>query len=1183
MKRTNLLTQMGRSILVFTLCVSMLSFHAAEVLAQEQGNLTAVDQNLVDADKKAADNANHDAEAAAEGKPNKTNCSKMSDVADENFDSMIAFEEGFQAQQLDELQRLRDQQDSLMGQLGAATGTALTDAETAGELDGALSIEAAKELQAKSEMWKARAAAAKIKRDKAKADTITWERRYQVLRAKCNGIRVYTCTSADVDARDAAYAKWQQAVRDYERYRREYRYAVNQHKRVGSALSSTANQEATGGATDDMKDNDAMMAQSHAISGISDSGELTGPLQQNDEAIVSLYNSTTASAERMAEIQERKLYQAELRSQHNADYRLYEMALDTFDTNKDLPYLTKNASGFHAHASAMKNLEVMAFAGAAVKNFRCTKHRDSEVDSKSYHLFKAASATYLMAEINDTAYYSDTAECRAYEDFTTDDKDLQVRSVERAVNMYDEAFEAVCLKIDPTDPALKKECDEHVEQIIGHSGFKDEDGEIIRSREVALMMYENALDAAMSELQDKSKKVMTAVQNVKKGEEWIKSTRNKILQTIAIYTIQKILKYYNITLCSACGPWCGGCCAGCPQWPIWKVLEYASYAYWMWLIWDLAQAIKYTRNWKRKRYHARHFTHLVCNQGEAFAEENQILNKSVEAKQSVQDQQDARREEVLQMLQSKVQSDPMKYNYDPMIMKSLIARLEKTKSRADASIIALDITRHLDGEIKSLPYDAELPNEFEVSEKLAELGLKVKAKLLTGANIFVDLIVAPAQAEYEQPDTFDGTGAKVAKDDLLAAGLGVKYGGESFAFFLTTRNEAWQDLALDVTSSNIRVSSPVPYMETESGMVPLDNLSEKDKTGFPLPDTRIITIQNMITRVNESMAMMNMALEEIAAQRSKYVMLLEKMKQNFKLDQIGMDETEEQTVTQVKGQCMTLDGNGGFTQDPECKCRESGACANFIFPTLGALSGASGSSNLVTDTANSLTSGDLNGAGVGAGGLAKNALRTKNNILKSTKDLEKNGGKSFRDLAAAQRQASQQNTYEKYKNRNPLTASMEKGGSLFNFKRSTRYTGIRDESGKNGKKDSNANTKIASSSLMKGGKGLKGNKGKSDKSNKPQGINIDFDYDDSDLDSGMLGPDGLPLGGSGIGDGSGKKGKNGEELYGANGRRNGHKRSMRKRKDFTQVNKNRQLSIFRIISSRYKKTAYPIIFEKQAL
>jgi hypothetical protein len=1158
-----------------------------------------------------------------------TSCRSAHDASIDNYERLVQFRETMLDQRLGDIAEVRNRISGMTTDLGQAetlydsNGVAVSSTTASGNhsynedsIDGIAGRGIASAEAGASQGTVGNTADSNVtnvandaltsaQRDRDQKAAIVRERQTQVNEA-CSG-STYRNTS---DACRSARTSLTQAQNAYRAADQHYRRTASSMTNEGAANQSVSTR-------DQAQANDRAQEASHSISGATASGELSGPLYEANQRLIGLYNSSTAEAAELATAQVEHLRELELQSKFNSDYRLYEMAVDSFPVDELNGILNSgggvgDGSSFNPKLMAVSNLKVMSGAGAAAKDLRCTKNPKSEVDAKSYYIFKAAAATYLSAEINDTQYHSDSSSCRAYENFTDDSRDMQVRAIERAANLQEETFEQLCLKINPTDATLRAKCDQYLTQILGDN-YK-EGGQFLRTREVALEMFRSALLTAQSELQDKAQLVSTAHQNVEKGKAWVKKTQKQIITSLIISAIMKATGLANKiqgTICAAMCPY--GCCPAASGFfavaTKWMIQYGITIAYYAWLVMDLIKAKKFLAKWEKKLDHARHYSHLACNFGDAAAEESGIRAFAEETRAQEASRIKTEKERLKNEfgVEANRPSGATGYIPDAQMQDRILAQIARAPSEQSALLASYDWLRMKKGASASLPYDAVLPPQQFVRDELAKFGFALRKNVAEGAKALLDIVIAPSMAScaagstgpcndtvnvaIEAPPAAAANCSSTGSNDLLGCSVGMLKGSNAFSFFLVSRNSAWQDQSLDVTQSSARLSSPVNYMATTDGILDteVNALPEKDRTGFPLPDTRITTIQNMVNLLEHNLGLSDRALTEVGNHHDVYVQLVDDVRNRFDLDTTGVD-TQVTVIPEAKRpMCVRMTGAGDYQSDPNCSCQGTNSCAQFRYPEIATASGvADNSSNLAIDFANAITSGQVEKANVAAAGISQNAANVKRRISENFANFNKSrkdrGLPSMQNEANSQLASSGSNTYSAFEKNSPAIAAYEKrtGRGLFADGDGLGRASNGGAAGANGASDSQKNKEGDGGAFALGNAGLAaanpgllssfGNfmsglgKGENDglngnNGNYGTGANEDGSY------NGLSGTDGSSF--------------NGNENSGYSRQKRTPSSSNNDSAEWNQIHANANTSLFKIISKRYEKSAFPVLLKRR--
>ena len=584
----------------------------------------------------------------------------------------------------------------------------------------------------------------------------------------------------------------------------------------------------------DLNNEERAFDHAHSLSRCSGTGSvchLSGPLFQEDEKLTQLTQASLQQVIQLADARTNRLIDLQLQQWKNADFLLYQEAL--------LPGRGKVSPS---------KIKLFALSATAVQKLKCRRHPLSEVDSKAYHLFRAASATYLISQVAQASHHRGQALCRLQENYTDESHDTQIRTVERAANLIDLQIQNLCLRITPTSEKLKKECEKHMARVLGKENLNQP-----KTLEQALNMYQMALQAASTESKTKREKIQVSHQNIIKGRAWKRSVEEKMKMAMAISLIAASLsKYFAATA------W------GAPKAAYWlKVSARFSGLYSFYQLYERSRAVKFIKKWKTRYTQAKHFSHLICNFKEAEQEEEQLQK-----------------------------------------------RIEKIRN-----------------------------------EELKKLGENQQKILQHTLNY--------ARGEEKNPTPWSQNNPVAqnaqASDTLLAQSLSMAKGSLSFQDFLLSLNEEWKKQSNDLSTSHNFQNRPLLNLKEDHHKFDRAwaKIKEEDRTGFPLPETRIFSIQTAIKTVEENIQEDFDYLDPLVDHRNEYLDLLHHMRKRMPLDQQGLDTEEEvgnaDSPEETPGEplppknCLQQLSSGHINLDPRCDCIGAKNCATFQIPYLGSL------------------------------------------------------------------------------------------------------------------------------------------------------------------------------------------------------------------------------------------------------
>ena len=879
--------------------------------------LQAKPEEVDKAEQDAADNTAHDRRS---DNTNISYCGSLSQITKEKYQNGKKYYEAFKKQLLDQVKKEQGQltreatlSDHLESKIDKTSGSQFTQGGQ----------QQAKNINAKQE---------KLKRK------IEHFKKYTLppLKKKNDEYRSKSDDSGELPAYTRAKRKLKEMEHQYNYMGRPLQ------EQQGNILASEVSMK-----TSD-QDNEAGAYAQSGCRYNNDTGEctLTGPLYQNNEHLRLLAQRGIQEAEKFAKLKVEQLQLTEIQNAHNSDYKLFEALL----SNRDTP---------EARKALNSNLNLAAKTAAAAKYLSCRPK--AQQDSKAYHLYRAASAVFLTALINDTSYYEDTANCRATEEFTEDPHNKQINTLEKVTNLHENLFANLCLRTEPAEKDLQEKCQEHIRKIFGSNPqYLD----MPRTRDNALKMFKAAHRAALSELKDKWLLIKTANEQIAKGKQRVKDNKRKLLTTVALRAASKALKIDYDAQAKACAARTITCSqfaylkSQALKW--WKKISdyYILEGYYtlQTLRWK-----KFVKKWQKKLSEAKLHTHLACNQKEAERETAQIKSLAEKSQQQLTDE----------------------------IIK------EKNKVLDD-----------IHNTLKSKAY-------LQSPEIL---------------HLVFSLLLPPLHA---------ATPPKTSTDKAL----GIAYGTWSFQNFILNRNQHWFLLSQDVnphlawppdnelyTLAYLDVNNASNYniKILEELLNPLFKSlsSDKDYTGnpvqaqgFPLPETRVLSTAKTINLIEGNLQDTKNTLRTVAKQLDTYIKLLKKAKERLPLGHKGLVEAPSIPVTK-KVHCAEGKGKN-LKFDSTCKCKENNSCTDFNFPEFGKLNAPGSEYRLVQDIAKDTLQGKLKSANV------KASLLKEKSAIYSTSSSRNSPSSS--SSSSRQKQGSGQNTTDA--TGSSLARKMSDGGS----------------------------------------------------------------------------------------------------------------------------------------------------------
>jgi hypothetical protein len=1083
MKNIKRKTHFLKSLFIHTLChcLFLVPFaHAQQSLVQEAGPVTdiIVDKKAKKSNKELQENLKHESIAKENGGLN----SKCDEETNDTIQAYLDREEYLDASTQQNLELITSRRNQLL--------------ELTGGLNTAEGVQSESDPVATKEIEELNKKAAEAKKEMEKQKKL-----------------LSTFPPKDKDnydpEREKVFYAYQAARSKYYSLRKQ---AANKEALVNTTITHVTTVQDT-------------QALSDAISGCSGGGstktcELSGTLYEKDKELTRLANENIDIAISLAKEKSDALLDLELEREYNGDYKLFQSAILMGNSGEDLDDInnlsqeqwnqrTQTEEGVESMRSIgmiISNIKTLAMSSAGVKDLKCTKDPKSEADSKSYHLFRAAAATFIMAQINDTGLYTDASSCRATEEYTSDEKNLQIRTLERAANLTQEQLENICLRVNPTPPAnpydwklygntealaqkniskltsLKEECDAYLEKLRGPEYVGKP-----RTREAALEMMNTAYNLAIEELAAKREKVATAHANIQKGEAWIKRVKSYIVTMLAMAAALKLAASYLYSL-----PWCAGCAKGSSLMK--KALYIIAIVVGVYLISELARAKAFLKKWEKKMDLAKSFTHLECNYAQAVGEESAILEMSTKAKEE------------------------------------MLKEVEETRNNTIEDVNILINT--------SPTTQVEIPTT-------------------TFLDFMMELI----------PTAHADTPTVTKRDDKrLSRSLGVAYGSESFRFFLAQKIEHWKIQSSHILEKNntsnkvlkTRDQLVAPFIDG-TGDDPLDGLTEYEKNGFPVPETRVVTIANAVALMTDNIGRTNGVIGDIADQRENYLELLNEFRNRLNIKAQGLSDNDQTTQQAAPTQGYCLDSNGEL--DKDCQCKMNNTCSQFRFKLPekffpGALKEEANSS---LNHANGILTGNLAKANIAAGQLGQQSNAISDRLLKAKEELNKQRKKVGLEERDIDKEASATNSVVD-NNVNLVTSSSSPSGRNQN----SPFAKLRNS--------------ILGTTPSKTAVQLTNGKEKSFKS---------FTGFDNESGQGNVLPESKKSTGnetftfdSGASSSSSNDNDDNQNVRSeARNQRSrySHIRASNKNTEQGDINSARKKNIFSIISKRYKKTAFPIL------
>tara|TARA_Y100001954_G_scaffold238508_1_gene306418 strand:- start:1662 stop:4340 length:2679 start_codon:yes stop_codon:yes gene_type:complete len=286
---------------------------------------------------------------------------------------------------------------------------------------------------------------------------------------------------------------------------------------------------------------------------------LTAKLKEEEEGLEKLKEEKKSIEKDLAKQKKDAALEEQLTSSNLSDFQLYEAAMGEV-LIQDKALASNKELDFEALGLALNNMEMMSTAAAALNHLDCKPY--GEFESKSYHLFVGAAATYVVDQINRIRNFKKESECQVdMSQFDNTTEGMQVETLKKVFEQYSVLADAVQKRFE---------------------GRKD-----------TMALFEEALKAATEEYEEKTKKVGTARTNYEEGKGWVTKTAIKFAVTMA----SAIIAYYSFF----------GIAVALALFALAAVFAV-----------DLVKAVIYRDLWYDNLLKARNYTRLTCNYNEAF-------------------------------------------------------------------------------------------------------------------------------------------------------------------------------------------------------------------------------------------------------------------------------------------------------------------------------------------------------------------------------------------------------------------------------------------------------------------------------------------------------------------------------------------------------------------------------------
>ncbi len=1102
-------------------------------------------------------------------------------------------------------------------------------------------------------------------------------RELSVAQSACDDDHDY-CTSTELKRIQTAQVNVNQAEKEYKAAQVEYKQARSAYQ--SSPKNGVAESEEAVNAT---SDNANQMNGSHAVSGCGSNFDITtntdeecalsGPLFERDNDLTRIVNRNVSDAKQLAAAREKALFELELEQSFDADYKLYKLAVDNatgevqgkdvngdgdFDDVELGEYTTKNQVSAQLEIS---NMNTMSLASAAVRNMVCEKHDISESDPQSYYLFRAAMATWLTAVVSDTDYYNEEASCMAEEKITNDKNNEQIQAIERAANLSERQLKSLCMRtrpgpddtIDTTDPdflnddnpngwkrfninagsieasrnetiryvhglnnvilgytdpdtnivypPLDQRCDKYLEEIIGDSY----DPEAPRTREYAVEMITDALGVAVKELATKREKLAIAHANVEKGKQWVARVKRDLLIMAALAATVYAMYQIAIAQCAwapSPGPMCP--MAG-PLKSKWVYITGTVIG--VWLLTELARAQSFLAKWKKKREEYKYFSHMACNFEDAHEEQEKLeaLGEEYNAKRklAMQQAENGVINRFNHILYEKISGNTVdkKKKTSQVFQDDQMNQIKDAIQKINKRIVHVTSVKELREDL-SVIFFKKKDRWQDVKTLLRGLGVKILVNALPG-----DEAVAAA---VDQEEVYNTTNA-----------LNIQTGTGNFKYFLTQRNQQYQNLTNDITyqpnhspadshiaSTGVKNVAQKEILSVDdlaapflggNGKDPLNKIDPNKynnpaltdfdkkilmKTGMATPETRVVTMENALAMLMDNLTQLELSTAVAGYNLDQYVNLLDTTRRELEIEDEGLGNTTAEQVVSPINACLVESTSELYNADPMCTCREANSCASFSFPTFNVEvpEALRNSGDSAIKTANNIASGNLDAANVSGGSLMKNAGRVRELINAEKKKSNTSGATTNSDPNALAQASSKKvngtlskigdnpnSTFNKLRN---SLANRGLTGGLGSGADDKSQSTARDDKAKADQTAAVAGTQLSTGTGESNASG-KGGEATTTEQFSLGGGNNNLDLSELTdeekrrlglLDDGLTNSDVVAI--------DQKSGHKRHLSSNANGKNNAANN--------IGINANRKKSLWTIISNRYEKTAYPVLLNR---
>ncbi|MGB0453553.1 MAG: hypothetical protein ACPGJV_07540 [Bacteriovoracaceae bacterium] len=377
-----------------------------------------------------------------------------------------------------------------------------------------------------------------------------------------------------------------------------------------------------------------------------------------------------------------------------------------------------------------------------------------------------------------------------------------------------------------------------------------------------------------------------------------------------------------------------------------------------------------------------------------------------------------------------------------------------------------------------------------------------------------------------------------------------------------------------------------------------------EKSGFPLPETRHVYIFSVIEMLMENLRLHNAnlglpcvnnpndtstadgELTTVCQMANRYANLIRYSRQRMNLGTVGLENDFSNFPDIPVGVCMKSNSSGGITFDEKCLCKQNGSCYKYKSPKFGKYSDTlAQTGEIVIKGANDTLSGNLTAANIEAGKLAN-----KSSAIKKALRREKNVTDAFSKVTSKKpRQASKKSSSTQFFD--PFSG--KELGAKNTLSKESRFAAPQVQEQKEDllEKEVKLEDQTVEYETKKGHK-TEEQKDEKTKPNGPRQLgyyegkgDFDMNFDDEELDPDKMkfkNRSGFDLGGIDTQQLEEKeKIKRSFASYNDSFKQESYRN--RYKDAYNDVHDNRSLSLFKIISKRYKRSGIPLIKGQKTL